>query len=176
MTKILLVNQKIEKFSKEYTGKPFECILTDPPYCLDSIMKRFGSSNGSAPAQFGRDGAFSRASKGFMGKQWDDDVVFKRETWEMLGGMLARGGFGAAFAASRGWHNMACAIEDAGLTVSDTLFTWVYSSGMPKATRIDAHLKRRGDQTYTIWEGHRYGLQVCKPAGEPFVILGLRIL
>jgi hypothetical protein len=47
-----------------------DSIVTDPPYHLTSIVKRFGK-DGSAPAQFGKDGAFSRASAGFMGKTWD---------------------------------------------------------------------------------------------------------
>jgi site-specific DNA-methyltransferase (adenine-specific) len=47
-----------------------DCIVTDPPYQLDSIRERFGKE-GSAEAQFGKDGAFKRVSKGFMGKEWD---------------------------------------------------------------------------------------------------------
>ena len=47
-----------------------DSVVTDPPYHLVSIVKRFGKEN-SAPAKFGTDGAFSRASKGFMGKDWD---------------------------------------------------------------------------------------------------------
>ena len=43
-----------------------DSIVTDPPYHLTSIVKRFGKE-GSAPAQFGTDGAYARASKGFMG-------------------------------------------------------------------------------------------------------------
>ena len=55
--------------------------VTDPPYHLTSIVKRFGQAN-CAPAQFGKDGAYARASKGFMGKQWDGgDIAFRPETW-----------------------------------------------------------------------------------------------
>lgn len=50
--------------------------VTDPPYHLTSIVKRFGGNN-AAPAQFGTDGAYARASKGFMGKQWDGVEVPK---------------------------------------------------------------------------------------------------
>ena len=48
----------------------FDSCVTDPPYHLTSIVKRFGGAN-AAPAQHGTDGAFARASRGFMGKQWD---------------------------------------------------------------------------------------------------------
>ena len=50
--------------------------VTDPPYHLTSIVKRFGKE-GSAPAQFGTDGRYSRASVGFMGKVWDEVEVPK---------------------------------------------------------------------------------------------------
>jgi DNA modification methylase len=37
-----------------------DSIVTDPPYHLTSIVKRFGKE-GSSPAQYGTDGAFARA-------------------------------------------------------------------------------------------------------------------
>lgn len=48
-----------------------DAVVTDPPYFLTSISKRF-SAAGAAPAQFGRDGSFSRLSGGFMNARWDD--------------------------------------------------------------------------------------------------------
>ena len=47
-----------------------DAIITDPPYGLTSITKRFGKEN-SAPCKEGKDGSFARLSKGFMGKEWD---------------------------------------------------------------------------------------------------------
>lgn len=47
-----------------------DSIVCDPPYHLTSIVKRFGK-DGSAPPKEGTDGAFQRASRGFMGKSWD---------------------------------------------------------------------------------------------------------
>ena len=44
--------------------------VTDPPYFLTSIVKRFGS-DGAAPCQEGSDGRFKRLSGGFMQKRWD---------------------------------------------------------------------------------------------------------
>jgi site-specific DNA-methyltransferase (adenine-specific) len=44
--------------------------VCDPPYHLTSIVKRFGSK-GAAPAKIGKTGAYARASRGFMGQQWD---------------------------------------------------------------------------------------------------------
>ena len=47
-----------------------DSIVCDPPYALVSITKRFGK-DGAAPAQFSTDGVYTRASSGFMGKDWD---------------------------------------------------------------------------------------------------------
>jgi DNA modification methylase len=44
--------------------------VTDPPYFLTSIVKRFGA-DGAAPCQEGSDGRFKRLSGGFMQKRWD---------------------------------------------------------------------------------------------------------
>lgn len=47
-----------------------DSVVTDPPYHLTSIVKRFGGTN-AAPAKVGQTGAFARASRGFMGQTWD---------------------------------------------------------------------------------------------------------
>ena len=133
----------ILSWAASYDGPPFHALLCDPPYHLTETVKRFGAAD-AAPAQFGTDGAFQRASKGFMGKTWDGgDLAFRPETWAALGALLYPGAFGMAFAGSRGWHRMAVAIEDAGLIIHPTIFGWNYLSGFPKATRIDTQLDRR---------------------------------
>lgn len=54
-------------------GVRVHSVVTDPPYGLVSVTKRFGKE-GSAPAKHGTDGAFARASKGFMGKCFHPDT------------------------------------------------------------------------------------------------------
>jgi hypothetical protein len=143
-----------------HSGPEFHAMLCDPPYHLTSITKRFGGAD-SAPAQFGTDGAFARASRGFMGKQWDGgNVAFNPDTWAALATHLYPGAFGMAFASSRGWHRMAVAIEDAGLIIHPSIFGWSFGSGFPKATRVP-------DERFN---GHRYGLQALKPALEPIIV------
>jgi hypothetical protein len=150
------------KWAQEYDGAPFHALLCDSPYHLTSIVKRFGKDN-SAPAQFGKDGVYSRSSRGFMGKQWDGgDVAFHPETWAAFGNVLHPGAFGMAFASSRGWHRLAVAIEDAGFIIHPSIFGWAYGSGFPKATRVN-----HGAEGF---DGHRYGLQALKPALEPIIV------
>jgi site-specific DNA-methyltransferase (adenine-specific) len=155
-----IINADAVQWARGYDGPLFHAMLCDPPYHLTSIVKRFGSDK-AAPAQFGKDGAFARASKGFMGKQWDGgDVAFNPETWYEFSKVLYPGAFGMAFASSRGWHRLACAIEDGGLIIHPSIFGWAYGSGFPKATRVKAD----------GFDGHRYGLQALKPALEPIIV------
>lgn len=125
-----------------YDGPLFHAMLCDPPYHLTSITDRFGKP-GAAPAQHGTDGAFARASRGFMGRDWDGgDVAFRPETWAAFGRLLHPGAFGMAFASTRGFHRMAVAIEDAGFIIHPVIMCWAFGSGFPKATRLDVQIDR----------------------------------
>lgn len=106
--------------------------VTDPPYHLTSIVKRFGAEN-AAPAKVGKTGAYARASRGFMGQTWDGgDVAFQPETWAAVLRVLKPGAHLVAFSGTRTYHRMACAIEDAGFEIRDQL-AWCYGSGFPKS-------------------------------------------
>ena len=90
--------------------------ITDPPYHLTSITKRFGKEN-SAPAKYGTDGVNARASAGFMGKTWDGgDIAFDPSTWAEVYRVLKPGAMLLSFGAPRTYHRMVCAIEDARLS------------------------------------------------------------
>ena len=127
-----------------------DAIVTDPPYHLTSIVERFGK-DGSAPAQFGTDGAFKRASTGFMGKEWDGgDIAFDPMTWSLCLGLLKPGGHLIAFSASRNYHRMAVAIEDAGFEIRDQIM-WLYGSGFPKSLNIGKAVdKKQGNDREVV--------------------------
>lgn len=115
-----------------YDGPLFDSCVTDPPYHLTSIVKRFGGKN-AAGAKVGATGAYARASKGFMGKEWDGgDIAFRPETWRKVYDALKPGAHLIAFSGTRTYHRMACAIEDAGFEIRDQL-AWCYGSGFPKS-------------------------------------------
>jgi len=117
-----------------------DSIVTDPPYHLTSIVKRFGPGQapaqfgpGQAPAQFGTDGAFARASRGFMGQTWDGgDIAFDPSLWAECLRVLKPGGYLLAFSGTRTYHRMAYAIDEAGFEIRDML-EWLYGSGFPKS-------------------------------------------
>lgn len=117
---------------RSLADESIDSVVTDPPYALVSIGKRFGKT-GSAPAQFGTDGVYERAAKGFMGKTWDNgETAFAAEFWVEVLRVLKPGGHVVAFSGTRTYHRMACAIEDAGFEIRDQL-AWMYGSGFPKS-------------------------------------------
>jgi DNA modification methylase len=102
-----------------------DSVVCDPPYELVSITKRFGKQ-GSAPAKQGTDGAFARASRGFMNKLWDGTgISYNPETWYEVLRVLKPGGHMLCFGGSKSFHRIAVAIEDAGFELRDTLM-WLY--------------------------------------------------
>lgn len=133
-----------------------DSVVTDPPYALVSIGKRFGKP-GAAPTKDGH--VYSRASAGFMGQQWDTgETAFAAEFWAQVLRVLKPGGHIVAFSGTRTYHRMVCAIEDAGFEIRDQL-AWVYGSGFPKShdvskaiDKLDAAAERRRRAlAFTAW-------------------------
>jgi len=88
-----------------------DAVVTDPPYHLIS-----------SPAR----------KSGFMGKTWDGGYVANDPlTWQAAMRVLKPSHYLLAFGGTRTWHRLACAIEDAGFEIRDTLM-WLYGSGFPK--------------------------------------------
>ena len=89
-----------------------DSIVTDPPYELN-----------------------------FMNKGWDKaGISFQKETWEKCLEVLKPGGYLLVFGGSRTFHRIACAIEDAGFEIRDTIM-WLYGSGFPKSMAIDRSIE-----------------------------------
>ena len=84
-----------------------DAIITDPPYEL-----------------------------GFMGKKWDaTGIAYNVDLWKKAFRVMKCGGYLLAFGGSRTYHRIACAIEDAGFEIRDTIM-WLYGSGFPKSMNI----------------------------------------
>jgi DNA modification methylase len=92
---------------KELTACSVDVIVTDPPYEL-----------------------------GFCGKQWDKTgIAYDVEVWRECLRVLKPGGHLFAFGATRTYHRMACAVEDAGFEIRDCL-GWHYGVGFAKSKDV----------------------------------------
>lgn len=135
-----------------------DAVVTDPPYDLTA-----GKKGGTGTASVALDSPYGRSrigagngAGGFMGQGWDaTGVAFDPATWAAALRVLKPGGYLLAFGGTRTWHRLACAIEDAGFEVRDSI-AWLYGSGFPKSLNLD---------------GDRQGWGTAlKPAFEPVVM------
>lgn len=133
-----------------------DACVTDPPYHLLSTVERFAKTGGADRKIPVKEHQYARLSRGFMGKSWDGgDIAFRPETWAAVLRVLKPGAHLVAFGAPKNYHRLACAIEDAGFEVRDSLM-WIFGSGFPKSHNLD------GDR-----EGWGTAL---KPAYEPIIL------
>jgi DNA modification methylase len=154
---------------KTLADNSIDSIVTDPPYALVSIVKRFGAGGAPVKVPEGRSGAYARASAGFMGKTWDTgETAFAVEFWAECLRVLKPGGHVVAFSGTRTVHRMVCAIEDAGFEIRDSL-QWLYGSGFPKSHDVAKGLSKQlaGPSLCEEWQGWGTAL---KPAVEPICL------
>ena len=110
----------------------------------------------------------------FMGKGWDNSgIAFNKETWQKCYEVLKPGGYLLAFGGSRTFHRIACAIEDAGFEIRDTIM-WIYGSGFPKSMNIGLAIDKKngveseviGQQVVPDITGDAYGTMNDKQGGS----------
>ena len=159
---MLLLNGCCRKQMKKLQRQKImvDAIVTDPPYHLQSIVDRFKNTSPdddtyTSEKVRNRSDGFSRlAGTGFMGKEWDGgDIAFDPMTWSLCLGLLKPGGHLIAFSASRNYHRMAVAIEDAGFEIRDQIM-WIYGSGFPKSHNIGKQVdKIQGNEREIVGKG-----------------------
>jgi DNA modification methylase len=123
---------------REMDEASVDAIVTDPPYFL-----------------------------GFMGKAWDTatpgDLQHGHDRWatEALR-VLKSGGHLLAFGGTRTYHRLACAIEDAGFEIRDSVI-WLYGSGFPKSLDVSKAIDRAAGAEREVGEPKR------TPDGKPWI-------
>jgi len=130
---------------------PAECvdsIVTDPPYGLE-----------------------------FMGKEWDK---LSGQDWHLKWAtaafrLLKPGGHMLVFGGTRTYHRLACAVEDAGFELRDSIH-WLYGSGFPKSLDVSKAIDKAAGaervviraRTYEQTDGGGYSgdLNTSKPRSD----------
>ena len=130
-----------------------DSVVTDPPYALGFMGREwdtFGMDVGRGAqarkqraAEVTPDGQGHSTSAGpYLASGVDSlraaGMPFQRwcEAWatECLR-VLKPGGHLLAFGGTRTWHRLACAVEDAGFEIRDSI-AWLYGSGFPKSLDV----------------------------------------
>jgi DNA modification methylase len=110
---------------KTLDDESVDSCVTDAPYALISILRRFGGDS-AAPARAGRTGAYKRASAGFKNQRWDTgETAHDPDFWREVFRVLKAGAHVVAFSGTRTQHRQVCAIEDAGFEIRDTVLELV---------------------------------------------------
>ena len=115
---------------KGFDENSFDAIVTDPPYLLGFMSKKWDKSGKGQPSyQFHY--------------QWAVEALR----------VVKPGGYLLVFGGTRTFHRLACAIEDAGFEFRDTIM-WVYGSGFPKSLDVSKAIdKMKGAEREVI--GHK---------------------
>lgn len=101
---------------------------------------------------------------GFMGAKWDaSGIAYQVDVWREAWRVAKPGAWLVAFGASRNYHRMAVAIEDAGWEIRDSLM-WLYSSGFPKSVQAGAAVDRKLGATRKV-VGYRMGIRGAEGTG-----------
>ena len=109
-----IINEDSFIHLKTLDENTFDSCVTDPPYEL-----------------------------GFMGKSWDGTgIAFNVDFWKEVLRTLKPGSHLIAFSASRNYHRMAVAIEDAGFEIRDQIM-WIYGSGFPKSLNLGKAIDKK---------------------------------
>jgi len=114
-----------------------DAIVTDPPYGL-----------------------------GFMGKDWDHGIPGVHFWIEVLR-VAKPGAHLLAFGGTRTFHRLACAIEDAGWEIRDTVM-WVYGQGFPKSLNVSKAIDNAAGAERALLGTYRAAVQNSNSVGGGF--------
>jgi DNA modification methylase len=120
-----------------------DSIVTDPPYGLEFMGKEWDAPwKGSGTVESvheGQDKSHPFRDGSSRVRYGTKDMPAFQAWFETVAAeclrVLKPGGHLLAFGGTRTYHRMACAIEDAGFEIRDSIH-WVYGSGFPKSLNV----------------------------------------
>lgn len=145
-----LLNDDCLKAMTELLDNSVDTIITDPPYGLNFMGKKWDRLGDKSANYTNLDKPHESQSKFPMkksrGRPISETDGKKQQEWHYLWAIQALrvakpGAFLLCFGGSRTYHRIACAIEDAGWEIRDCIM-WVYGSGFPKSLNIQKQLMK----------------------------------
>lgn len=123
-----------------YHGDCLDVLAALPDVCVDSVV---------TDPPYGLN---------FMGKHWDDGAVaFDPVVWGHCLRVLKPGGHLLAFGGTRTWHRLACAVEDAGFEMRDSI-AWLFGSGFPKSMDVSKAIDKAAGAEREVTRHERVGI------------------
>ena len=118
MSNTTIHNTDIIEYLTNYNGPKFHAVLSDPPYGLS-----------------------------FMNKKWDKYTPLEYQQWvtqwsSLLLKHLYPGAVCMFFGGTRTYHRLATGLEDAGFEIFDSM-VWCYGSGFPKSYNISKGIDKK---------------------------------
>lgn len=132
-----------------FADNSIDAVVTDPPYGLEFMGRTwdtFGGTvqtginegmdrshpfwDGSSRIRYGREGAAMPEFQAWC-QLWATECLR----------VLKPGGHMLAFGGTRTFHRLACAVEDAGFEIRDSI-AWIYGSGFPKSLDVSKQIDK----------------------------------
>jgi DNA modification methylase len=187
----LLVGDCLETL-KTLPDNSIDSIVTDPPYGIEFMGKEWdsfkakkddeqpGTASGQTKTWCSSESSGIGIQAPRFGTQTRSDQLAFQEWYEQVAReclrVLKPGGHFLSFGATRMYHRMAVAIEDAGFEIRDSIH-WTYGSGFPKSHNVSIAIdkaagvmKHRGKRMSNVGQrlqGEDIPTAVAMPAHEP---------
>jgi hypothetical protein len=125
-----------------------DAIVTDPPYGLEFMGKEWDrltwDERGRQPGDPENKGQTASPHRGSDAPTYVAGI--RAQEWHQAWAIealrvLKPGGHLLAFGGTRTYHRLACAVEDAGFEIRDSLI-WLYGSGFPKSLDVSKAIDR----------------------------------
>ncbi len=161
---------------RELPDASVDAVVTDPPYGINFMGKAWDGAAIAAAAVSGLDHTKTRERSASMhAGSYDLSLKGNRAfgAWfEIVATeafrVLKPGGHLLAFGGTRTWHRLACAIEDAGFEVRDSI-AWMYGSGFPKSLDVSKAIdKAAGVEREVVGRGENYGASKAEDGKQAY--------
>jgi DNA modification methylase len=131
---------------RELPDASIDAVVTDPPYGLGFMGKEWDSGKSFVERKPAKRNTFDHVGGNHNPSDSADSARTRRSEAVKFGAwcelwaaeclrVLKPGGHLLAFGGTRTWHRLACAVEDAGFEIRDSI-AWLYGSGFPKSLDV----------------------------------------